>query len=61
MAKRSPKGGTSGSSQPTNGPYAWGNGPQPKSNGCAVAALLLLGSGLAVLVGMAEVAKAVLS
>ena len=28
MAKNKGKGG--GGSQPTNGPYHWGNGPQPK-------------------------------
>lgn len=59
----------------TNGPHAWGNGPQPKSRmprshgdankkGCAVLALALGGGILSVLGGLAygavEAVKAVL-
>jgi hypothetical protein len=39
MAKN--KGG-GGGKQPTNGPYHWGNGPQPRGKGCAVLAFLLI-------------------
>lgn len=28
------KGGNGGGRQPTNGPYHWGNGPQPKRKCC---------------------------
>lgn len=31
-----------GGKQPTNGPYHWGNGPQPKGKGCAIMAFLIL-------------------
>lgn len=56
------KGGKpSGGGGPTNGPYHWGNGPQPKGKGCAVTALALAGGivGLITAVGYG-VAQAVL-
>lgn len=42
MGKKNKGGGR----QPTNGPYHWGNGPQPKK-GCAVLAFLILSSPIA--------------
>lgn len=68
MAKKG--GSRSGGSNPgwhkpgANGPYHWGNGPQPKGKGCAVTALALAGGVLAAIGGLGygaiEAAKAVL-